>query len=293
MISPAPNIYIVIPVHNRIEATQECLDSLSRQTYTHFNVVLVDDGSSDGTSDYVKKEHPEVVLEGDGNLWWTGATNLGVRYALRYARETDCILTLNNDTVLPPFYLKTMISLLRRIPSALIGSIAVDWDNRDAVVDGGVEIHWVSAKYIHLKISPSNERDTFYEVSALPGRGTLIPIQVFHKIGLYDARNFPHYAADYDFSLRARQAGYALVIHPACHLYSKTKLTGISNRHGKIPFRDCLRSFISLKSPNYLRVRCRFGLKHAPLLCRPSYIIFDFVRVIFGTLRNQVYNIVR
>jgi len=295
MTDPVRTIYIVIPVHNRLDTTRECLESISCQTYTHFRVVLADDGSTDGTCDYVRKAHPDVVvLEGDGNLWWTSATNLGVRYALQNASENDCILTLNNDTILPPAYLETIISLSRQVPNGLIGSIAVDYDQKDVVIDGGLKINWFSAKFRKLNVLSRNGTEpSFYKVSALPGRGTLIPKHVFDKIGLYDARTFPHYGADYDFSLRAYRAGFALVLHPSCHLYTKTKLTGISNVHRKISMREWLQSFSSIKSPNNLEIRLRFGLRHAPLLCRPSFILCDLLRVTLGTLRNQIRNIVR
>lgn len=287
-------IYVVIPVHNRLQATRECLDSLRCQTYPHFKIVIVDDGSCDGTSAYVKKEYPEVtVLMGDGNLWWTGATNMGVRYSLEHAQKDDDILTLNNDTILPSEYLATVVALSKQRPEALIGSIALDEDHRDTIVDAGTRIDWRSAKFTALKTPPDDKRDAFYTVSVLPGRGTLIPICVFHKIGLYDAENFPHYAADYDFSLRAHKAGYSLVLHPRCYLYSKTRLTGISNVHNKISLGAWLRGFNSIKSPNNLKVRLRFGLRHAPLRCRLSFTLCDFLRVILGTFRNQIRHMVR
>jgi GT2 family glycosyltransferase len=148
-------IYIVIPVHNRWEATQECLESLRCQTEKDFQVILVDDGSTDGTSYYVRTKYPEaVLLEGDGNLWWAGATNLGVRYSLQTAQAEDYILTLNNDTILPTTYLCTLLSLSRRMPRGLIGSIALSYEERDVVVDGGVRIDWPSAKFTSLKILP-------------------------------------------------------------------------------------------------------------------------------------------
>src|SRR5258707_1027535 len=132
MSEKSPIIYIVIPVHNRLEATRECLESLRNQTYTCFRIVLIDDGSTDGTSEFVKENYPDVtVLTGDGNLWWTGATNLGVRYALKICGPDDYVLTLNNDTVLPAKYLEIMMSLARRVPKALIGSIARDYRRRN------------------------------------------------------------------------------------------------------------------------------------------------------------------
>ena len=287
-------IYIIIPVYNRLEATRECLESLGRQTYRHFKTVLVDDGSTDGTSDYVKENYPDVsILNGDGNLWWAGATNLGVRYSLALCQNDDYVLTLNNDTVLPPGYLEAMISLAKQAPDALIGSIARDHDRSDVCIDEGISIDWLSAKYNKIKNMQGNRPASFYTVSALPGRGTLIPVAVFRQIGVYDDTNFPHYAADYDFSLRASKFGYDLLLHPDCFLYSKTNLTGISNIHNKISFAAWVKSFNSLKSPNNLTIRFRFGFRHAPLLYRPIFLASDMVRVVLGTARNQVKNYFR
>jgi GT2 family glycosyltransferase len=115
-------------------------------------------------------------------------------------------------------------------------------------------------------------------------------MRAFEEVGLFDQKNFPHYKADFDFSLRAGQAGYGLLIHPACYLYSKTKLTGLSNLHKRISFSSWIKSFGSIKSPNNLKIRLRFALRHAPLLCFPSFVICDLGRLVLGTLRNQLRN---
>jgi GT2 family glycosyltransferase len=287
-----PQVYVVIPVHNRLGATKECLESLRDQIYQWFHIVIVDDGSDDGTADFLQEHYPGItILKGDGQLWWTGATNLGVEYALTVAGRKDYILTLNNDTVLPTDYLETMMSLSRQAPTALIGSIALDSDRRTLVVDEGIRIGWFSAKFTKIKSTSENRVRSFYTVSVLPGRGTLIPARTFRDIGLFDAKNFPHYAADYDFSLRARKAGYTLLLHPDCYLYSKTKLTGISNIYSKVSFTAWLKSFSSIKSPNNLKIRLRFGLRHPPIFCRPTYIVCDLLRVTLGTFRNQIRNL--
>src|SRR5258705_1835881 len=92
------SIYIIIPVHNRKEFTRNCLYSLERQTRPCHQIIVVDDGSTDGTSEMLAKEFPGViVLSGDGSLFWTAAINLGVRLALTLGAEY--VLTLNNDTV--------------------------------------------------------------------------------------------------------------------------------------------------------------------------------------------------
>ena len=71
-------ISIVIPVHNRREFTRQCLACLAVQTYRNVQTIVVDDGSTDGTDIMISQEFPDVVvMRGDGNLWWTEATNWG------------------------------------------------------------------------------------------------------------------------------------------------------------------------------------------------------------------------
>ena len=144
-------IYIIIPVHNRMEFTRQCLNSLTQQTYRKFKIIVIDDGSSDGTSDMIQKEFPEVVLlNGDGNLWWTGATNLGIEYVLEQADQDGYILTLNNDTVVRSDYIQTLLNSAAKYPRSLIGSISVSNEDHSTIVDGGVRVNWLTAKYTNL-----------------------------------------------------------------------------------------------------------------------------------------------
>jgi GT2 family glycosyltransferase len=186
-----------------------------------------------------------------------------------------------------------MMSLGGQAPNALIGSIALDYNQRDVRVNAGVKVCWFSARYRKLNLTAGEIGDSFYSVSFLSGRGTLIPVRIFKRIGLFDADTFPHYAADYDFSLRAKQIGYALVLHPRCYLYSKTNLTGVSNIYNKVSFMDWLKSFSSIRSSNNLKIRLRFGLRHPPPLCRPTFILCDLLRVTLGTFRNQIRNLAK
>ncbi len=95
-------IYIIIPVFNRKNFTRKCLISLRNQSLKNFKIIIIDDGSTDNTSEMLKNEFPEVhVIIGDGNFWWTRSINLGVKYVLE--NKGDYILLLNNDTELDKF----------------------------------------------------------------------------------------------------------------------------------------------------------------------------------------------
>src|ERR1043165_6485898 len=98
MTDPSPKVAVVIPVHNGLELTRRCLSTLQAQRPAEFEIIVVDDGSTDATGDFVRANHPEVtVLRGDGNLWWSGATNAGCAHAIE--RGADVVVLFTNDNV--------------------------------------------------------------------------------------------------------------------------------------------------------------------------------------------------
>jgi GT2 family glycosyltransferase len=210
--------FIIIPVHNRLFFTKSCLNALRNQTIKDFHIVVIDDVSTDGTAEMIYSEYPDVILlHGSGNLWWTGATNLGVTYALEHG--ADCVMTLNDDTFPPPDFIENMMFCANRQPEALIGALAVDVETGQ-IVYGGEIINWLSGQSISLKdILKPEEMTGLHEVTHFPGRGLLIPSKVFKRIGLYDQVHFPQYAADYDFTHRAIRAGFKVYCNYDARLF--------------------------------------------------------------------------
>jgi GT2 family glycosyltransferase len=288
-------IWIIIPVHNRRDQTLRCLESLYRQTFKEIRIIVVDDGSIDSTSTIVAKEYPDVILlQGSGNLWWTGATNVGIRYVLKIASNDDYILLLNNDTVLPDNYLQAMLNSAKEYPHCLIGSVAIDDRDKSTIVDGGVCINWFTAKFTYLNKglsydSVSQILPKSQSVDVLSGRGTLVAVDVFKEIGLFNEDRLPHYNADYEFAARANKSGYNLIIDYNCLLYANIQTTGINNQRKKIiTWRDFFRSFHSMRSTNNLKYRWNFAYLACPRLLAPSYFFFDTLRVILGGIKNQL-----
>ncbi|MCG2722790.1 MAG: glycosyltransferase family 2 protein [Thermodesulfovibrionales bacterium] len=286
-------ICIIIPVHNRKHFTRECLLSLKKQTFQNFKVIVVDDGSTDGTGKMIEEEFPDVILlKGDGNLWWTGAINMGVEYALVRAEQDDYILTLNDDTMVRSDYLQTLLDSALKHPDSLIGSISVSNKDESVVVDAGVRINWLTAKYTNLAEGRGyndilREDSLIHKVDVLPGRGTLIPVEVFKQVGLYDFKLLSHYGADYEFSRRANMNGYNLLINYEAVVISDVKMTGLNNRVNKLGWSDLIRSFFSIRSANNLKYRWNF----ARLCCAgwrfPVFYVCDVGRVIIGSLLYQ------
>lgn len=195
-------IYIVTPVFNRKEFTKNYLLALEKQTNKNFRIIIVDDGSTDGTSDMVKENFPDVILlEEKGDLWWAEATNIGIRFAMK--NGASYIMTLNDDTLPKPDYIEKMLYWSKKYPDALLGALAID-QNTGKVIFGGEKRDWKTGKSVYVLDELSEDkRHGLHEVNMFPGRGLLIPIRVFDRIGLYDSKNFPQTMADNDFAHRA------------------------------------------------------------------------------------------
>ncbi len=130
-------VYILIPVHNNKEDTLNLLACLSKQSYKDITTVIIDDGSTDNTKGDVLASFPDtVILEGDGKLWWTGATVMGVKYVLNRAGDDDYILLLNNDLVVRDDYVETILAAGMSPGAALVGSALVDYDNPGFIESG-------------------------------------------------------------------------------------------------------------------------------------------------------------
>lgn len=206
---PELSLTVVIPTHNRWEELRTTLTCLRQSDYDDFETVLIDDGCTDGTAEYCRREFPGVhLLQGDGNLWWSGAINKGMEYALN--RGAEAILWLNDDNRVEPETLSRMVECFKRMGERSI--ICARTKSAGTGVDEWVGDpprwhpefgRWVppdlSARDVPVKNPPG-------------GRGVLIPAQCVREMDLVDTRNFPHYWADHDFHYRAMRAGYKYFI---------------------------------------------------------------------------------
>ena len=274
-------IHIVIPVHNRIEFTRQCLLSLRNQTFKDFSVVVIDDGSTDGTEKMLKNEFPEVyVIKGDGNLWWTKATNLGVKYALENA--ADYILTLNNDTIANEDFLEKMIYWAEKTPNALLGAFALDADTKKPVYGGEIiNWKWANSKFL-LDVLPKEQWHGLHEVTHFPGRGLLIPVEVFKRIGLYDEKHFPHYAADYDFTHSAIRAGFKVYCNYDAKLFIYPDISGAEENRKKKSLVNYYNHLFGIKGGANIFYFTRYTIINCPPKYIPFFLIRGYIQRIFG-----------
>ncbi len=195
------SIYIIIPVHNRKTLTLACLENLQISgDLQKYYVIVVDDGSSDHTSEEIASNYPEVtVLKGDGNLWWTGAIKLGMEYA--YQQGAEYIIWLNDDVIPQPNTLPLLIEFLQNHPHSIVAPTCLD-DNHHTVIPNGC----IGRTPI---IANPNQVTTVHSVS---GYCVAFPAKICETIGYPDAKKYPHYGGDDMYTLQAHRQGFTIYL---------------------------------------------------------------------------------
>lgn len=238
------DLAIIIPVFNGWAQTERCLRSLEADSSsTDFTVVVVDHGSTDKTTSELPRLFPQVVhLRESGDLWWTGATNAGIRYALRNGARQ--VMLLNNDCEIS----RSSIAALTAHSLTTQGVIApVQESLEGAILFAGAK-DLVALGFPTLYVSRAVSKTmtgVFKTPLIMGGRGALIPRSVFDTVGLFDEQTLPHYLSDHDFYLRCRKAGVPLwVATDATARVDQTRTTISSNlsRMSWSAFRDSLSS---------------------------------------------------
>jgi GT2 family glycosyltransferase len=285
-------IFVAIPVHNRVAFTLECLASIEAQARADVRVIVADGGSTDGTADAIADKFPEtVLLRGGGDWYWTAATNRAVEAALEAAGPQDHVLTLNNDTRLEPGYYAGLRRAPAAGPRAMIGSVMLS-DEDGTVADGGVLVSWPTAAFRTLSRGLTLKElgaitPRLQPVDVLSGRGTLIPIDVFKTVGTFDEHALPHYGADYEYSRRAAQRGFELLVCRDACLIGRVHESGLHTAR-PTDVGDSLRTLWNIRSAKSLKYRWRFALRAVPRYALPTFLMIDTFRVVGGTLRGFV-----
>ncbi len=216
----APSIDVVIAVHDHYELTRACLEHLARQTVAH-RAILVDDCSSDGTPERLRREWPRAtVVELGENRGYTAAVNRGVS-----AGEGECVVLLNNDVQLRPDCLELLVAPLREDPA--VGSVAATMlrPGERTIDSVGVTADATLAGFARLQGRPAGDAALRAPVLTGPeGTTGAYRRSAWEQVGGLD-ETIVAYMEILDLALRLRTAGWATASAPgACgvHLSSST-----------------------------------------------------------------------
>ena len=258
-----PEVAVVIPTFNRLASLRRCLDRLRLVSSPTFSIIVVDDGSSDGTAECLSHSYPEVtLLLGDGNLWWAGAMNVGCRSAA--ATGATWVLVLNDDSEIEPDTIAALVATSRQYPDAIVGPKVLVRDLPNTIWSAGGAVRWPwPGVLMRGYYEPDHgQYDIRADVAWLPGMGTLIRTEHFKLLGFYDAEHLPQLWGDADLTLRARKLGLKVLYEPRSRLWNDTATTGMSARAAST--RDFWLTLVHPRSRLRVRSTAWFYAHHCP-----------------------------
>ncbi len=216
-----PKVSIVVVNYNGLALIRECLDSLTAQVYPDFDILLVDNQSTDGSAQLARQQYPSVqVIESAENLGYSGAVNLARAYA-----TGDYIAILNMDVVVEADWLYPLVDFLESHPPAGAVTPQILLYDRPGTINAlGQNVHVTGLGFNRRLHAPAASADrTPTPVSGLHGSAFLIRRELFEAIGGMNATNFM-YHEDVDISWMVLLAGYDLYCVPESVVYHKYKL---------------------------------------------------------------------
>jgi len=214
-------VSVVVVSFNGRDLLPDCLASLCRQTYRHHEVIVVDNGSSDGSAEWLHKHYPSVrVVALPSNRGFAGGTNAGIRVA-----RGGFVATINNDVRVEPNWIEEMVRTAQRGRGVGMVASKVLFVRAPSVVDSaGLCIDRVGMAWHRLGGSYDDGSASEHEVFGPCAGAALYRRELFDDVGYFD-EDFFCYLEDVDLAWRARQAGWRCVYTPrACayHLHSAT-----------------------------------------------------------------------
>lgn len=267
-IPPAlPRIQILLPVHNRRATTERFIRCLTAQTYPHWHLVLIDDGSRDGTVEMARALVPDLtVLHGDGTWWWAGSLHRGYRWLRRHgAAQNDIVLIINDDTEFDADFLSAAATVLAGKRRTLLLAQLYDLATGE-FVELGAHADWRRLTFTGVTDPQA--------INCFSTRGLFLWLADMQEIGGFHPRILPHYLSDYEYTMRAHAKGFSLLTSPAVNLRFDSWATG-TRKLERQPLLPLLKTALSRKFANNPIYWTSFVL----LACRARYIPINLVRI--------------
>lgn len=222
-----PSIFVIILNWKGWQDTIECLESLLRNDYKNFRVVVIDNHSEDGSYEklleWCRDKHRFTVLQTKANIGFAGGNNVGIKYAL--ANDAEYILLLNNDTVVTENFLSGLIKTAKEEDAGITGCKILRHSDAHIWYLGG-KMSWLRGGAYHPGKGRSDREVAKkpFEVDFVTGCMMLIKREVFDKIGLLDESYFL-YNEDTDYCMKALKAGIKMAVDPLTIIYHKERST--------------------------------------------------------------------
>ena len=264
---------IIILNWNGKKMTEECLNSLIPQINNNFEIIVVDNASTDGSVKYLKQKFSKIkIIESRENAGYAGGNNLGVKNA-----KGEYILILNNDIIVDKNFLQEIWK--NKDKADILGVKNYYYDKKNILWSVGSKVNkfTMKASLLGNKEEDYGQYDKNFSPSQVTGSAMLINKKVINKIGFLDKNYFAYYE-ETEWQTRAKNAGFRTSWIPSAKLWHKV---GFSTGGGRTP----------LSAYYLVRNRGYFIKKWSKwkIIAYPYWLFEVFVRIGYGLLKNKKY----
>jgi GT2 family glycosyltransferase len=279
----SPHLCVLITSFNRKGLTLQCIARLKDIRDTdkfQISVVLVDDGSTDGTGEQVRNEHPWVrlIINTDAPLYWCRGMHRAFAEALSIGY--DHYVFLNDDTVLFPDSIERLLNCEQQLRASKNTPCIVVGSTQDAVSGErtyGGEI--IASPYRPIKLTGVKPTSSPQALDTFNGNIVLIPAEVVSRIGNLDPA-YEHAFGDIDYGLRARKAGIGVWLAPGFHGTCQLNPVAGSYRDVNLPIWERWRLLTGRKNLP-IKSWVRFTRRHAGILW-PAYLLHPYLKFLIS-----------
>ena len=280
------SVAVIMTCHNRRDTTLSCLRKLQQQKLKEnrfIDVYLLDDGSTDGTSESVSREFPDVhLLKGDGSLYWNGGMHESFAAAIQ--KGFDYYLWLNDDSLLYETSLELLLNTHADLTKngyecSIIGSAMQDPQSHKFTY-GGVKRHRNRWGRVRLeRIAPGHRP---IQCDATNGNCVLIPASVVKKVGNVD-KVYQHRGGDHDYCFRALQKGCTVWLAPEYQGTCEENPIEGTWEDASLPMAE---RFKKLNSPHgYKFLDYAIYLKRHRGIWWPAHLLWPYVKIVLQTIK--------
>lgn len=221
-----PKVFVLILSYNGIQWLKACLPTVLNMDYPNYTVVVIDNGSSDGTREFVRTNYPQTyVLSLNPNRGYAGGFAAGLEYAASLG--ADYFLVMNNDTEIDSHALTALVKAAETLNRAgfVTGKVYFH-DRRNILQSVGKKedpITWVGS-HIGYWEEDCGQYDQAAERIFVDDIYTLVSRKMYDEIGGYDPQFYLH-CEEFDWQLRAKKAGWKIYYTPYAKLWHRGSMT--------------------------------------------------------------------
>lgn len=208
-------VTIVIPNYNGKHFMKSCLASLSKQTYRNFDILVVDNASTDGTADFMNSNYPDIkMIQLDKNYGFSKAVNVGIKQS-----NSPYVILLNNDTTVDSNYISEMVKYIESDDKIFsVSSKMIQMYHPDLIDSAGdfyTILGWGVCRGCGRSTNNYTKKSSIFTACA---GAAIYRKAIFDQIGYFDENHFA-YLEDIDIGYRARIYGYKNIYCPSALVY--------------------------------------------------------------------------